>query len=164
MSYRCNRGAISLVETVNINRFLCLLTVLFLAGCGAASRPLMPTPNVYAEAQVELFEELPDAFESTLVEMLYVTDRAPETDEDGNLFYGYRRSNSLAPSHRSWPPRGSRAPQPVRVHAHRVEAQHREPEPQRAEGAQHVAAMAGAAAGAGGEGAGGAEDHRAIRS
>ena len=65
-----------------------------LTGCSTAGRPLMPTPNVYAG--VELFTNLPDVFESTEVELLYVTDRAPETDEEGNLYYGFRRSNSLA--------------------------------------------------------------------
>jgi esterase/lipase superfamily enzyme len=39
---------------------------------------------------------LPEEYASTLVELIYVTDRVPETDESGNLRYGYGRSNSLA--------------------------------------------------------------------
>ncbi len=72
-----------------------LAGVLLIAGC-AESRQLMPTPNLYTDAKVTLFEALPTEYASTLVELIYVTDRAPETDEAGNLRYGYQRSNSLA--------------------------------------------------------------------
>ena len=81
---------------MKIGRFFAIILIAVLAGCASDIRPLMPTPNVYTEAQAALFEELPDAFESTQVELLYVTDRRPETDADGNLFYGFERSNSLA--------------------------------------------------------------------
>ncbi len=56
----------------------------------------MPTPNLYTDETVTLFEALPAEYTSPLVELIYVTDRAPETDEAGNLRYGYNRSNSLA--------------------------------------------------------------------
>ena len=56
----------------------------------------MPTPNLYTDGKATLFEALPREYASTLVELIYVTDRAPETDEAGNLRYGYKRSNSLA--------------------------------------------------------------------
>jgi esterase/lipase superfamily enzyme len=72
-----------------------LACVLLIAGC-AESRNLMPTPNLYTDETVTLFEALPEEYTSPLVELLYVTDRAPETDEAGNLRYGYNRSNSLA--------------------------------------------------------------------
>jgi esterase/lipase superfamily enzyme len=72
-----------------------LAYVLLIAGC-AETRPLMPTPNLYTEEKATLFEALPEEYASTLVELLYVTDRAPETDEAGNLRYGYNRSNSLS--------------------------------------------------------------------
>lgn len=72
-----------------------LACVLLIAGC-AESRQLMPTPNLYTDEKATLFETLPQEYASTLVELLYVTDRAPETDEAGNLRYGYKRSNSLA--------------------------------------------------------------------
>ena len=71
------------------------ICVLLIAGC-AESRQLMPTPNLYTDETVILFEELPEEYASTLVELIYVTDREPETDEAGNLRYGYGRSNSLA--------------------------------------------------------------------
>jgi len=72
-----------------------LACVLLIAGC-AESRQLMPTPNLYTDGTVTLFEALPEEYTSPLVELIYVTDRVPETDEAGNLSYGYGRSNSLA--------------------------------------------------------------------
>ncbi len=72
-----------------------LICVLLIAGC-AESRRLMPTPNLYTDEKTTLFEALPQEYASTLVELIYVTDRAPETDEAGNLHYGFKRSNSLA--------------------------------------------------------------------
>ncbi len=72
-----------------------LICVLLIAGC-AETRKLMPTPNLYTDEKAILFEALPEEYASTLVELIYVTDRTPETDEAGNLRYGYGRSNSLA--------------------------------------------------------------------
>ncbi len=72
-----------------------LACVLLIAGC-AESRQLMPTPNLYTDDKAALFEALPQEYANTLVELIYLTDRAPETDEGGNLRYGYNRSNSLA--------------------------------------------------------------------
>lgn len=69
--------------------------VLLIAGC-AEGRQLMPTPNLYTDETATLFEALPQEYASTEVELIYATDRAPETDEAGNLRYGYNRSNSLA--------------------------------------------------------------------
>ena len=56
----------------------------------------MSTPNLYTDETATLFETLPQEYTSTLVELIYVTDRTPETDEAGNLRYGYNRSSSLA--------------------------------------------------------------------
>jgi len=72
-----------------------LICALLLVGC-AESRRLMPTPNHYTNESATLFDALPEEYASTRVELIYVTDRGPETDEDGNLRYGYGRSNSLA--------------------------------------------------------------------
>jgi esterase/lipase superfamily enzyme len=72
---------------------LACLTVV--AGC-TESRKLMPTPSIYSDETAPLFGELAPEFTSTEVELIYVTDRAPETDEAGNLTYGFNRSSSLA--------------------------------------------------------------------
>ena len=66
-----------------------------LAGCGGP-RELMPTPTLYADETAPLFVELDPELTATEVELIYVTDRAPETDEAGNLTYGYNRSASMA--------------------------------------------------------------------
>ena len=59
-------------------RTAALLAVAFLAGACAEIRVLMPTPNYYAAPTVELFGTLPDAFTTTKVELIYVTDQVPE--------------------------------------------------------------------------------------
>jgi esterase/lipase superfamily enzyme len=62
-----------------------------------AKRPtrLMPTPNIYATGQYELFPDLAPELQTSTVDLLYVTDRAP-APEGGVLKYGYDRSASLA--------------------------------------------------------------------
>ena len=72
----------------------CTVSFLF-SGC-ASERLLMPTPDIYTGDGPVLFNDLPDEFTSTRVELLYITDRQPETDKTGALRYGYRRSDSLA--------------------------------------------------------------------
>ena len=73
-----------------------LLTLaLVLTGCSTA-RVMMPTPNVYLEPKRDVFADLAAPLQSTEVPLFYVTDRAPEQGEEGNLLYGYRRSASLA--------------------------------------------------------------------
>jgi len=80
------------IAPIQISIFTCAFLI---AGC-AESRHLMPTPSLYTDDKVTLFEALPQEYASKLVELIYVTDRAPETDEAGNLRYGHGRSNSLA--------------------------------------------------------------------
>ncbi|MDH3593596.1 MAG: alpha/beta hydrolase [Rhodospirillales bacterium] len=74
---------------------LFLACMALVAGC-AESRKLMPTPSLYADETAPLFGDLAPELTSTQVELIYVTDRAPETDEEGNLHYGFNRSKSLA--------------------------------------------------------------------
>ena len=57
----------------------------------------MPTPNTYVgDEDHEVYTGLPDELKRTEVPLFYVTDRAPERDENGKLEYGYERSASLA--------------------------------------------------------------------
>ncbi len=69
--------------------------VLLLTGCSTA-RVMMPTPNVYLEPERDVYADLATPLQSTEVPLFYVTDRAPEQDEEGNLRYGSGRSASLA--------------------------------------------------------------------
>lgn len=75
---------------------LCLLVLaLLLAGCGGP-RMLMPTPNVHLETDRDFFGALDPRLRTTEVPLFFITDRAPERDEAGNLRYGSERSLSLA--------------------------------------------------------------------
>ena len=71
-----------------------LVVVLLLTGCSGA-RIMMPTPNVHLDPKRNYFADLARGLKSTEVKLFYITDRAPEQDEKGNLHYGYRRSASL---------------------------------------------------------------------
>ena len=82
----------------NFNRNLgvglvCL--ALLLAGCSGA-RKMMPTPNVHLDENRDFYGSLDPKLKSTEVPLFFITDRSPEQDEEGNLRYGYGRSNSLA--------------------------------------------------------------------
>jgi esterase/lipase superfamily enzyme len=72
-----------------------VLTMLMLGGC--ATRPLMPAPNLYSgEGAPALFGDLPAELQGSRLDLLYVTDRSPETDDQGKLAYGFGRSRSVA--------------------------------------------------------------------
>lgn len=73
-----------------------LLGGLWLASGCASTRTLMPTPNLYATGAAELYPDLPEELRAPSAELVYVTDRAPEPQQDGRLGYGYGRSRSAA--------------------------------------------------------------------
>jgi esterase/lipase superfamily enzyme len=56
----------------------------------------MPTPNLYTDPGVYPANEIPENLRSNQVELLYVTDRTRETDQNGGTFYGAGRSTSAA--------------------------------------------------------------------
>jgi hypothetical protein len=56
----------------------------------------MPTPNLYAQSESDPFADVPPALQSNKVDVLYLTDRAPEKPEPGNPHYGFKRSRSVA--------------------------------------------------------------------
>ncbi len=67
------------------------------AGLGGCQTPLMPTPNIYVGGKYQLFDaDLNPALRTSKVDLLYVTDRAPDPKKDGTMRYGYQRSPSLA--------------------------------------------------------------------
>lgn len=69
------------------------LAVALLAGCG---QQLMPTPNIYVGSKRDCFDDVPEAYRSNKVDVIYVTDRAPEGLTKETTQYGFDRSNSLA--------------------------------------------------------------------
>jgi esterase/lipase superfamily enzyme len=56
---------------------------------------MMPTPNVHLDPDRDFYGDLHQDLQSTEVPLFYITDRAPEEDEEGNLHYGYARSASV---------------------------------------------------------------------
>jgi esterase/lipase superfamily enzyme len=75
--------------------FLVISFTLLLAAC-SGQRVMMPTPNVNVDSGTDPYAGLHEDLKSTEVPLFYITDRAPEKDENGNLEYGYKRSASLA--------------------------------------------------------------------
>ena len=67
---------------------------LVLIGCSSTPK-LMPTPNIYRESGGYPESMIPENLRSNKVELLFVTDRAPEASAEGILSYGNRRSASL---------------------------------------------------------------------
>jgi esterase/lipase superfamily enzyme len=67
---------------------------LLLAGC-ASTPVLMPTPNLYLGSLAKpLFAT--ELREAPSLDLLYITNRAPQSDADGKLGYGSDRSRSMA--------------------------------------------------------------------
>jgi esterase/lipase superfamily enzyme len=69
------------------------VAVLLSTGC---QRGLMPTPNICADSSRDPFREVPKAFQSSQVQILYATDRVPIQDKKRGLQYGVDRSKTLA--------------------------------------------------------------------
>jgi esterase/lipase superfamily enzyme len=68
-----------------------------LAGCATKVRELMPTPALYhSPAAKAVFEGVPTERRTDYVDLLYVTDRAPDNSPEAELPYGEERSRSLA--------------------------------------------------------------------
>ena len=78
--------------------FLVCLTATTI-GCGAPQ--LIPTPSLFVGSEENPFADVPEAFQSNKVDVLYVTDRRPITEEGGGeeqekIRYDWGRSLSLA--------------------------------------------------------------------
>ena len=71
-----------------------LFLTLLLVGCSSAPK-LMPTPNIYADGGSYPESSVRPGLKSNKVDLLFVTDRAPETTADGTLKYGIGRSASV---------------------------------------------------------------------
>jgi esterase/lipase superfamily enzyme len=71
-------------------------TIALLAGC-ATTYPLMPSPAVYVGQQGKpLLAQAPAAGQKGSVDLLYVTNRAPGTEEAKTLPYSAERSHAMA--------------------------------------------------------------------
>lgn len=80
---------------MQIRTYIALLfIVLSLVGCSSVPK-LMPTPNIYLEGKGYPESSVPPSLKNNRVDIFYVTDRAPETADDGTLVYESVRSASL---------------------------------------------------------------------
>lgn len=70
-----------------------LVGAALLAGC--SGHPLMPTPNLYAQAGSYPQHDVPPGLRDASAEVLYLTDRAPTPDEETGTGYGFGRSASV---------------------------------------------------------------------
>lgn len=80
----------------SIHYVFVVTSVAALLAISACSRTEPLPTSVYDGHDGVSYDELPPALKSTNVDLLYVTDRTPESDEEGNLRYGIGRSQSLA--------------------------------------------------------------------
>jgi len=73
------------------------VAALLSAGCATPPRQLMPTPVVYQEPGGEALLTLPADLRSgsTDVDLLYITDRGPETAPEGDSPYGQERGRRI---------------------------------------------------------------------
>ncbi|OQK17464.1 hypothetical protein AU255_06180 [Methyloprofundus sedimenti] len=84
------------MTAILIRTIPCLLvSMAFLAGC-SSSHKLMPTPNIYLQENSYPANRVPPDLQESSVDLLYVTDRAPEHNDLNELSYGAKRSASMA--------------------------------------------------------------------
>ncbi|MBW2671131.1 MAG: hypothetical protein JRD87_14875, partial [Deltaproteobacteria bacterium] len=70
-------------RTIHIRTCIALVFIaLVLAGCSSTPK-LMPTPNIYLGGGGYPESEIPLGLKSNKVELLFVTDRVPESSADG---------------------------------------------------------------------------------
>jgi esterase/lipase superfamily enzyme len=68
-----------------------------LLGACASTHPLMPAPSLYRGPEaIPLFTKVPPAQQIPAIDLLYATDRAPQSDSEGSGPYGADRSRSMA--------------------------------------------------------------------
>ena len=72
-----------------------IVLLLLVSGC-SGKRVMMPTPNGHLEPNYDVFNKLDPELQTTDLELFFITDRAPEQDDAGKLYYGYGRTPSLA--------------------------------------------------------------------
>jgi esterase/lipase superfamily enzyme len=78
----------------SLNPVTVFLLALVLGGC-SSTQQLMPTPNIYTDGDGYPESSVAPVLRRNEVDLLFVTDRAPETNADGMLEYGTGRSASV---------------------------------------------------------------------
>ena len=80
--------------SIRLARFVAVVATALIVGACSSLEPL--PGSIYADDTVRVYERLPPELQSTDVDLLYVTDRKPEYDDEGSLRYGLGRSQSMA--------------------------------------------------------------------
>lgn len=74
-----------------------VLGALSLSGCATPARQLMPTPLIYQQpGALPVFRQSANQRGSTDLDLLFITDRGPETTPEATLPYGQTRAKRLA--------------------------------------------------------------------
>lgn len=76
------------------NHIVLVFYALVLIGCSTTLK-LMPTPNIYLGGGGYPESSVSRSLKSNEVDLLFITDRAPETSAEGTLVYGSGRSASV---------------------------------------------------------------------
>jgi esterase/lipase superfamily enzyme len=75
---------------------LCLLGATLQIGCATKVRELMPTPTVFHLPTAQaIFDDVPVERRTDYIDLLYITDRAPDARPDAELPYGQERARSV---------------------------------------------------------------------
>lgn len=75
---------------------LLLLAATLLGGCASRVRELMPTPHLFhLPTARSMFQQVPPARRAMDIDLLYITDRAPDPTPEANLPYGEARARSI---------------------------------------------------------------------
>jgi len=82
------------MRSIRLARSVAVVATALIAGACSSLQPL--PGSIYADETARVYERLSPQLQSTDVDLLYVTDRKPEYDDEGNLRYGIGRSQSLA--------------------------------------------------------------------
>ena len=77
-------------------RMLMVAIIVLLVTACSGTRYLMPTPYIYDGNKSAGFETLSLPLRTKSIDLLYVTDRKPETNAGKTFAYGYKRSLSMA--------------------------------------------------------------------
>lgn len=79
------------------NRLMMMLAVVALGGCASHGKKLMPAPAIaHSPAAQMVSDQVPVERRGSAINLLYITDRAPDTMAKSNTAYGDGRSKSLA--------------------------------------------------------------------
>jgi esterase/lipase superfamily enzyme len=79
------------------NRLMMMLAVVALGGCASHGKKLMPAPAIaHSPAAQMVSDQVPVERRGSAINLLYITNRAPDTMAKSNTAYGDGRSKSLA--------------------------------------------------------------------